>query len=115
MPRCPLELPPASDIWGLTQRVRPLVCCVRNPIRDFITSTSGVSDPGKSDPGAAAGALTPSPSLPPIDPAVLSVLILVACLPSASNVAMLSERFGADTGSRASSWPRPRCIHSSAV
>jgi malonate transporter and related proteins len=34
----------------------------------------------------------------PIDPAALSVLILVACLPGASNVAMLSERFGADPG-----------------
>ena len=28
----------------------------------------------------------------------LTVLVLVACLPSASNVAMLTERFGADTG-----------------
>jgi malonate transporter len=33
-----------------------------------------------------------------LDPAALAVLVLVACLPSASNVAMLSERFGADTG-----------------
>jgi malonate transporter len=33
-----------------------------------------------------------------LDPAALTVLVLVACLPSASNVAMLSERFGADTG-----------------
>jgi len=34
----------------------------------------------------------------PLDPAALTVLILVACLPSASNVALLTERFGADTG-----------------
>ena len=34
----------------------------------------------------------------PIDPFSLTVLVLVACLPSASNVALLSERFGADTG-----------------
>ncbi|SHH63466.1 AEC family transporter [Massilia sp. CF038] len=34
----------------------------------------------------------------PIDPFALRVLVLVACLPSASNVVMLAERFGADTG-----------------
>jgi malonate transporter len=34
----------------------------------------------------------------PLDPAALTVLVLVACLPSASNVALLSERFKADTG-----------------
>lgn len=34
----------------------------------------------------------------PLDPFALTVLILVACLPSASNVALLAERFGADTG-----------------
>ena len=34
----------------------------------------------------------------PLDPYALTVLVLVACLPSASNVAMLAERFGADTG-----------------
>ncbi|MBC7685455.1 MAG: AEC family transporter [Bdellovibrionales bacterium] len=34
----------------------------------------------------------------PIDSFSLTVLVLVACLPSASNVALLSERFGADTG-----------------
>ncbi|MRV72936.1 AEC family transporter [Duganella sp. FT92W] len=34
----------------------------------------------------------------PLDPAALDVIILVACLPSASNVAMLAERFGANTG-----------------
>ena len=33
-----------------------------------------------------------------LDPAALTVLVLVTCLPSASNVALLSERFGADTG-----------------
>ena len=33
-----------------------------------------------------------------LDPTALTVLVLVACLPSASNVALLSERFGADTG-----------------
>jgi predicted permease len=33
-----------------------------------------------------------------LDPAALTTLVLVACLPSASNVAMLTERFGADTG-----------------
>jgi hypothetical protein len=33
-----------------------------------------------------------------LDRGVLAVLVLVACLPSASNVAMLAERFGADTG-----------------
>ncbi len=34
----------------------------------------------------------------PLDPYALTVLVLVACLPSASNVAMLAERFGADSG-----------------
>ena len=34
----------------------------------------------------------------PLDPFALTVLVLVACLPSASNVAMLAERFGADNG-----------------
>lgn len=34
----------------------------------------------------------------PLDPAALTVIVLVACLPSASNVALLSERFGAHTG-----------------
>ena len=34
----------------------------------------------------------------PLDPYALTVLVLVAALPSASNVPMLAERFGADTG-----------------
>ena len=34
----------------------------------------------------------------PLDPFAWKVLVLVACLPSASNVALLTERFGADTG-----------------
>ncbi len=34
----------------------------------------------------------------PIEPFALEVMVLVAALPSASNVAMLSERFGADNG-----------------
>ncbi len=34
----------------------------------------------------------------PLDPFALSVMVLVAALPSASNVALLAERFGADTG-----------------
>ncbi|MBV8618128.1 MAG: AEC family transporter [Curvibacter sp.] len=34
----------------------------------------------------------------PLSAAALKVLVLVAALPSASNVSMLSERFGADTG-----------------
>ncbi|PHV04684.1 transporter [Janthinobacterium sp. BJB412] len=34
----------------------------------------------------------------PIEPFALNTVVLVACLPSASNVAMLSERYGADTG-----------------
>ncbi len=34
----------------------------------------------------------------PLDPFALMVLVLVAALPSASNVSMLAERFGADTG-----------------
>jgi len=34
----------------------------------------------------------------PIDTFTLKVMVLVAALPSASNVAMLSERFGADNG-----------------
>ena len=34
----------------------------------------------------------------PLDPFALKVMTLVAALPSASNVAVLSERFGADTG-----------------
>lgn len=33
-----------------------------------------------------------------LDPFALSVLVLVAALPSASNVPMLAERYGADTG-----------------
>jgi malonate transporter and related proteins len=33
-----------------------------------------------------------------LDPFSLTVLVLVGCLPSASNVALLAERFGADTG-----------------
>ena len=33
-----------------------------------------------------------------LDPFALKVMVLVACLPSASNVSLLSERFGADTG-----------------
>ena len=34
----------------------------------------------------------------PLDRFALHVMVLVAALPSASNVAVLSERFGADTG-----------------
>lgn len=34
----------------------------------------------------------------PLEPFTLTVLVLVAALPSASNVPMLTERFGADTG-----------------
>lgn len=34
----------------------------------------------------------------PLDPFALMVVVLVAALPSASNVSMLAERFGADTG-----------------
>jgi len=34
----------------------------------------------------------------PLDPFTLTVMVLVAALPSASNVAMLAERFGADNG-----------------
>ena len=34
----------------------------------------------------------------PLDPFVLTVLVLVAALPSASNVSLLAERFGADNG-----------------
>lgn len=34
----------------------------------------------------------------PLEPAGWTVLVLVACLPSANNVAMLAERYGADTG-----------------
>jgi malonate transporter len=34
----------------------------------------------------------------PLDPFAFKVLVLVACLPCASNVALLTERFGADTG-----------------
>jgi predicted permease len=34
----------------------------------------------------------------PLDPFAASVLVLVAALPSASNVPMLAERFGADAG-----------------
>lgn len=33
----------------------------------------------------------------PLDPFALTVMVLVACLPSASNVTLLSERFGAST------------------
>jgi predicted permease len=34
----------------------------------------------------------------PLDRFALTVKVLVAALPSASNVALLAERFGADTG-----------------
>jgi malonate transporter and related proteins len=34
----------------------------------------------------------------PLDPFTLAVMVLVAALPSASNVSLLAERFGADTG-----------------
>jgi predicted permease len=34
----------------------------------------------------------------PIDVFTLKVMVLVAALPSASNVSMLAERFGADNG-----------------
>lgn len=34
----------------------------------------------------------------PLDPSAWTMLVLVACLPSANNVAMLAERYGADTG-----------------
>lgn len=34
----------------------------------------------------------------PLDRFALTVIVLVACLPSASNVSLLSERFGANTG-----------------
>jgi len=34
----------------------------------------------------------------PLDPYALMVVVLVAALPSASNVSMLAERFGADNG-----------------
>ena len=34
----------------------------------------------------------------PLDPFALTVMVLVAALPSASNVSLLAERFGADTG-----------------
>lgn len=34
----------------------------------------------------------------PLDPFALTVVVLLAALPSASNVSMLTERFGADTG-----------------
>jgi predicted permease len=34
----------------------------------------------------------------PIDPFALTVIVLVAALPSASNVAMLAERYDADAG-----------------
>jgi predicted permease len=34
----------------------------------------------------------------PIDPFALQVIVLVAALPSASNVSLLAERLGADNG-----------------
>ena len=34
----------------------------------------------------------------PLDPFALTVMVLVAALPSASNVSLLAERFGADNG-----------------
>jgi predicted permease len=34
----------------------------------------------------------------PLSPFVLTVLVLTAALPSASNVSLLAERFGADNG-----------------
>jgi predicted permease len=34
----------------------------------------------------------------PLDAFALQVMVLVAALPSASNVSLLAERFGADTG-----------------
>jgi malonate transporter and related proteins len=44
-----------------------------------------------------AGSLAIAGGLP-LDRFALSVMVLVAALPSASNVALLAERFGADTG-----------------
>jgi malonate transporter and related proteins len=34
----------------------------------------------------------------PLDPFALTVMVLVAALPSASNVSLLAERLGADNG-----------------
>ena len=34
----------------------------------------------------------------PLSPTALTVMVLVAALPSASNVSLLAERFGADNG-----------------
>jgi predicted permease len=34
----------------------------------------------------------------PLDPFALTVLVLLSALPSASNVSLLAERFGADNG-----------------
>ena len=41
----------------------------------------------------------------PLDPFALTCMVLVACLPSASNVSLLSERFGANTARIASEAP----------
>lgn len=38
------------------------------------------------------------PLAPPLDCFALTVIVLVAALPSASNVSLLAERFGADNG-----------------
>jgi predicted permease len=45
----------------------------------------------------AVGSLAIAVGLP-LDRFALEVMVLVAALPSASNVAVLAERFGADTG-----------------
>jgi len=45
----------------------------------------------------AAGSLARAVGVP-LDPFALVVMTLVAALPSASNVSMLAERFGADNG-----------------
>ena len=52
----------------------------------------------KLPPEAAAWALTSAAPALPLDRFTLAVMTLVAALPSASNVSLLAERFGADTG-----------------
>jgi malonate transporter len=48
--------------------------------------------------GAAGRGRVPSRLGVPLDKFALTVMVLVAALPSASNVSLLSEKFGADTG-----------------
>lgn len=79
-----------SQLLGAAQEHGPL------PARDFVPIAVGkllVHPLLVLGAGSAARALGL-----PLDPFALTIMVLVAALPSASNVSLLAERFGADTG-----------------